>query len=79
MKKFQELCGGSVEKSAILKYLTGCGKAQYISICKKEHIEVLYIIVEQKLPMLFLASRYKNDHFSSKRRIIEKAVDVKYH
>ena len=66
MKKFQELCGGSVEKSAILKYLTGCGKAQYISVCKKEHVEVLYIIVEQKLPMLFLASPIKMTNFLQK-------------
>ena len=40
MKKFQDICGGTREASAVLSYLSGCGKAQYISTSKKELIEV---------------------------------------
>ena len=40
MKKFQDICGGTREASAVLSYLSGCGKAQYLSISKKELIEV---------------------------------------
>lgn len=40
MKKFQGICGGTIEASAVLSYLSGCGKAQYVSISKKELIEV---------------------------------------
>ncbi|XP_028791392.1 charged multivesicular body protein 7 [Neltuma alba] len=43
MKKFQEVCGGPDEKSAILGYLGGCGKAQYISVRKKELVEGIKI------------------------------------
>ncbi|XP_019076837.1 uncharacterized protein LOC100259014 isoform X2 [Vitis vinifera] len=39
MKKFQDICGGTREASAVLSYLSGCGKAQYLSISKKELIE----------------------------------------
>ncbi|KAF7804981.1 charged multivesicular body protein 7 [Senna tora] len=39
MKKFQKVCGGHEETSAILRYLSGCGKAQYISVHKKEFVE----------------------------------------
>ncbi|GMH28026.1 hypothetical protein Nepgr_029869 [Nepenthes gracilis] len=39
MRKFEDLCAAHDEASAILSYLSGCGKAQYISIKKKELIE----------------------------------------
>lgn len=39
MKKFQDICGGTREASAVLSYLSGCGKARYLSISKKELIE----------------------------------------
>ncbi|KAJ0113355.1 hypothetical protein Patl1_00764 [Pistacia atlantica] len=43
MKKFQDLCGGKDEASAVLSYLSGCGKAQYLSISKKDFIEGLKV------------------------------------
>ncbi|KAI4301607.1 hypothetical protein L6164_034868 [Bauhinia variegata] len=39
MKKFQDICGVPDEASAILRYMSGCGKAQYLSVHKKEFIE----------------------------------------
>ncbi|MED6149801.1 hypothetical protein PIB30_066106 [Stylosanthes scabra] len=39
MKKFQDICGGPDEASAILRYMSGCGTAQYLSINKKEFVE----------------------------------------
>ncbi|OIV95333.1 hypothetical protein TanjilG_07489 [Lupinus angustifolius] len=39
MKKFQGICGGPEEASAILRYLSGCGTAQYLSVHKKEFVE----------------------------------------
>ncbi|KAK7259094.1 hypothetical protein RIF29_24690 [Crotalaria pallida] len=39
MKKFQDICGGPEEASAILRYMSGCGTAQYLSVHKKEFIE----------------------------------------
>ncbi|CAL0302355.1 unnamed protein product [Lupinus luteus] len=39
MKKFQGICGGPEEASAILRYLSGCGTAQYLSAHKKEFVE----------------------------------------
>lgn len=45
MRKFQDMCGGRDEASAVLSYLSGCGKALYLSIHKNEIIEVLHIEV----------------------------------
>lgn len=45
MKKFQDKCGGRVEASAVLSFLTGRGKALYLSISKNEFTEVLHIEV----------------------------------
>ncbi|GAV68498.1 Snf7 domain-containing protein [Cephalotus follicularis] len=39
LKKLQGMCGGPNEASAILSYLTGCGKALYLSIMKKDLIK----------------------------------------
>ncbi|KAM7276922.1 hypothetical protein ACFE04_018788 [Oxalis oulophora] len=39
LKKFQDVCGGRDEASAVLSYLVGCGKALYLSVKKKEPIE----------------------------------------
>ncbi|KAA8549008.1 hypothetical protein F0562_000692 [Nyssa sinensis] len=39
MRKFQDICGGFKEAHAILSYLSGCGKARYLAINKKELIE----------------------------------------
>ncbi|MED6167993.1 hypothetical protein PIB30_008016 [Stylosanthes scabra] len=39
MKKFQDICGGPDEASAILRYMSGHGTAQYLSISRKEFIE----------------------------------------
>nr|AFK38291.1 unknown [Lotus japonicus] len=36
MKKFQDVCGGPDEASVILRYLSGCRTAQYLSVHKKE-------------------------------------------
>ncbi|XP_030539703.1 charged multivesicular body protein 7 isoform X1 [Rhodamnia argentea] len=38
-RRFQEICGGPEKESIILSYLSGCRKAQYLSIHKKEFIE----------------------------------------
>jgi hypothetical protein len=40
MKKFQEICGGPDEASVMLRYLSGCGTAQYLSVLKNEFVEV---------------------------------------
>lgn len=45
MKKFQDNCGGRDEASAVLSFLTGRGKALYLSISKNEFTEVLHIEV----------------------------------
>lgn len=39
MRRFQGICGGPKEASAVLSYLSGCGKVQYLSIHKTEFIE----------------------------------------
>ncbi|XP_057965644.1 uncharacterized protein LOC131156186 isoform X1 [Malania oleifera] len=39
MKKFQEICGGYNEATAVLSFLSGCQKAQYLTIKKMELIE----------------------------------------
>lgn len=39
MKKFQEICGGPDEASVMLRYLSGCGTAQYLSVLKNEFVE----------------------------------------
>ncbi|KAK3194426.1 hypothetical protein Dsin_025736 [Dipteronia sinensis] len=43
MEKFKDMCGGTDEASAVLSYLSGCGKAQYLSINNKEFIEGLKV------------------------------------
>ncbi|THG05846.1 hypothetical protein TEA_003957 [Camellia sinensis var. sinensis] len=42
MRKFQDICGGSKEASAILSYLSGCRKVQYLAINKGEFMEIGY-------------------------------------
>ncbi|XP_065859905.1 uncharacterized protein [Euphorbia lathyris] len=39
MRRFQETCGGPKEASLVLSYLSGLGKARYISVNKKEFVE----------------------------------------
>lgn len=39
MRKFQDICRGSKEASAILSYLSGCRKVQYLAINKGEFME----------------------------------------
>ncbi|WCJ22587.1 SNF7 family protein [Euphorbia peplus] len=39
MREFQETCGGPKEASLVLGYLSGVGKARYISFSKKEFLE----------------------------------------
>lgn len=39
LKKFKQLCGGSNEASALLKYLSSCGKAKILAVDKKDFIE----------------------------------------
>lgn len=39
MKKFQEVCGGPDEASVMLRYLSGCRTAQYLSVLKNEFVE----------------------------------------
>ncbi|XP_038681317.1 charged multivesicular body protein 7 isoform X2 [Tripterygium wilfordii] len=39
LEKFEGMCDGPIEASAVLSYLSGCGKGQYLSISKKEFIE----------------------------------------
>jgi len=41
MGKLQSICKGSAEASAILSYLSECGKARYFSIRKEDFIEVV--------------------------------------
>lgn len=39
LNKFQETCGGLKEASAVLSYLSGCGKAKYLVFRKKDVME----------------------------------------
>lgn len=39
MKKFQVICGGPDEASVMLRYLSGCGTTQYLSVLKNEFVE----------------------------------------
>ncbi|KAJ4727940.1 Charged multivesicular body 7 [Melia azedarach] len=45
MRKFQDMCGGRDEASAVLSYLSGCGKALYLSIHKNEIIEGVKVLL----------------------------------
>lgn len=45
MKNFQSLCKGSDEASAILSYLCESKQACYLSVRKKEFIEVIHFIL----------------------------------
>jgi charged multivesicular body protein 7 len=45
MKKFQEVCGGPDEASVMLRYLSGCRTAQYLSVLKNEFVEVHKIFI----------------------------------
>ncbi|XP_043711408.1 uncharacterized protein LOC122660253 isoform X2 [Telopea speciosissima] len=47
MGKFQRICKGPDEASAILGYLSGCGKARYFSISKKDFIEGIKVSLGQ--------------------------------
>ena len=40
MRKFRDICGGTNEAFAVLSYLSGIRKAMYVSVSRKELIEV---------------------------------------
>ena len=44
MSKFHDICGGPEEASAVLSHLSETGKARYLSIHKKEFLEVLHLL-----------------------------------
>ncbi|KAL2482398.1 SNF7 family protein [Forsythia ovata] len=46
MKKFQEICGGSKEASAILSYLSECRKAKYFVVNKIDRIEGVKVCLD---------------------------------
>ncbi|XP_058076089.1 uncharacterized protein LOC131224762 isoform X3 [Magnolia sinica] len=49
--EFQSICKGSDEAYAILSYLSGCGKARYLSIRQKDFIEGVKVsLVPQAVP-----------------------------
>ena len=49
MVKFQNICGGPDEATAILSYLTECGKARYLSKEQKELVEVCHYFLLHNL------------------------------
>ncbi|VFQ88830.1 unnamed protein product [Cuscuta campestris] len=46
MSKFQELCGGPKEASAIMSYLSDCRKAKYLVISRNDRIEGVKICLD---------------------------------
>lgn len=59
MSKFQDICGGPEEASAVLSHLSETGKARYISAHKKEFLEVLHLraaLVEFSEPNIMVKS-----------------------
>ncbi|EEF47153.1 charged multivesicular body protein 7 [Ricinus communis] len=49
MRKFQDMCGGPNEASVVLSYFSGVGKAQYLSVCKKEFVEGIKVSLSSAL------------------------------
>jgi hypothetical protein len=43
MSKFQDICGDPEEASAVLSHLSETGKARYLSVHKKEFLEVQHL------------------------------------
>ncbi|KAK7820515.1 charged multivesicular body protein 7 [Quercus suber] len=58
MKKFHDICGGPEEASAVLSHLSETGKARYLSMHKKDFVEVLHMM-SRKTALAFLHSGNK--------------------
>lgn len=56
MKKFHDICGGPEEASAVLSHLSETGNARYLSIHKKDFVEVLHMMFCWVMKSLSLGS-----------------------
>ncbi|XP_059659279.1 uncharacterized protein LOC132306083 isoform X1 [Cornus florida] len=76
MRKFQYICGGSEEASAILSYLSGCGKAQYLAINRKEFIEGVKVSLSAAAISGFTSLDYDDLHLIWTAEKLQKQLDV---
>ncbi|XAR58349.1 hypothetical protein NMG60_11013718 [Bertholletia excelsa] len=76
MKKFQDICGGSNESSAILSYLSEERKAQYLAINKREIIEGVKISLSQEAVSGITELDYGILHLNSTVEKLQQQLDV---
>lgn len=76
MRKFENICGGSNEASAILSYLSGCGRARYLSISKTEFIEGVKVTLLTAAVSSITSLDYDNLHLIWTAEKLQQQLDV---
>lgn len=76
LKKFQEFCGGSEEASAILSYLSGCRKLQFLTINKGELMEGVKISLSSQAVSTTSTLDYDVLHLASTAEKLQQQLDV---
>ncbi|XP_012083024.1 uncharacterized protein LOC105642715 isoform X2 [Jatropha curcas] len=76
MTKFQDMCGTPNEASAILSYLSGLGKACYLSVHKKELIEGIKVSLSQEPAPTISRLDFDVLHLIWTTEKLQKQVDV---
>ncbi|PSS06277.1 Charged multivesicular body protein [Actinidia chinensis var. chinensis] len=76
MRKFQDICGGSIEASAILSYLSGCRKMQYITTNKRQFMEGVKVSLSPKALSGITSLDYDVLHLISTAEKLQQQLDM---
>ncbi|XP_050235896.1 uncharacterized protein LOC126685932 [Mercurialis annua] len=76
MTKFRDMCGGSSEASTLLSYLSGIGKAKYLSLSRKEFIEGVKVSLTSAPVPTVSGLDFDVLHLISTTEKLQKQIDV---
>lgn len=76
MKRFQAICGGSQEAYAVLSHLSGCGKAKYLVLNKKEFIEGVKVSLSSGAVLNIISLDYNVLHLIWTEEMLQQRLDV---
>ncbi|KAK6285923.1 hypothetical protein POUND7_012102 [Theobroma cacao] len=75
-KKFESMCGGQEEEHAVLSYLSGCGKGQYLSTYKKELIEGIKVSLSSAVVSSVSSLDFDTLHMIWTQEKLQQQLDV---
>ncbi|EOX95477.1 SNF7 family protein, putative isoform 2 [Theobroma cacao] len=75
-KKFESMCGAQEEEHAVLSYLSGCGKGQYLSTYKKELIEGIKVSLSSAVVSSVSSLDFDTLHLIWTQEKLQQQLDV---